>query len=157
MRVQASARFDVGGACAGLATLTGWAVVTPPADEECSARKSSAKVDGLALMASGSAAEKPVASGWLAGSQRCIFVRKRGDRWFLTSLCRMLLINGSSCLVACLKDARLERKPRMPKARREKRAAALSIRFPEPSCRDLPCNAVKSPQIEPAQCVRSQE
>jgi hypothetical protein len=62
------------------------ATATP--DDECSATKSPAKLAGFALIASGSATEKPVASGW----HKCIFVRKRGDRWFFTSLFLMRLM-----------------------------------------------------------------
>jgi hypothetical protein len=39
-----------------------------------------------------SSCETPAASGWVLGSHKCIFVRKRGDKWFFTSLCLTLLI-----------------------------------------------------------------
>jgi len=40
---------------------------TAAPDDECSAMESSSEYDGFALIASGSAPEKPVASGWLSG------------------------------------------------------------------------------------------
>ncbi len=88
-------------ACALLGTMaargrrepgTGPAGAMDVPDDECSATKSSVKLDGFALVASGSATEKPVASGWLSGWHRWICVRWRGDRWFFTSLFLMRLM-----------------------------------------------------------------
>lgn len=42
----------------------------------------------------GSSPAKPVASGRVPGWHKCIFVLKRGDKWFFTSLCLMLLIRA---------------------------------------------------------------
>jgi hypothetical protein len=65
-------------------------------DDECSATKSAAKPEGCVFIASGSASEKPVASGWLSGGlsggHKWIFVRKGGRRWFFTSLLLILLM-----------------------------------------------------------------
>lgn len=58
----------------------------------CSAEESPVNADGLSSVASGSAPEYPVASGKLAGSDSCIFVRWREDRWFFTSLFLMRLM-----------------------------------------------------------------
>ena len=95
MRVQVRALLESGAAWERLETATGrpGATAGPDSgpDEECSATKSSAGTFASASTASVSAPEKPVASGWLTGSHRCIFSLKRGGRGWLTPLLGMLL------------------------------------------------------------------
>jgi hypothetical protein len=67
MRLHTRALFDAAGAGWLSEPVTGWVGATALPDDECSATKSSAKVVGFALIASGSTPEKPVASGWLSG------------------------------------------------------------------------------------------
>jgi hypothetical protein len=56
-----------------------WSVDTATPGAECSVTKSAVKLDGFPVFVSDSASEKPVASGWLSGAQKCIFVRKLRD------------------------------------------------------------------------------
>jgi len=85
---------------------------------ECSSLRSSAKVEGLAGIEIDPAPEKPVASGWLSGYERCIALRNWAERWFLTSLFLTRLITTPTTgwvLVRCSSGA----KPGLLKARRE--------------------------------------
>jgi hypothetical protein len=45
----------------------------------------------MASAVAGSSLEKPVASGWVSGWHKCIFVWNWGDKWFFTSLSLMML------------------------------------------------------------------
>jgi hypothetical protein len=63
-----------------------WSVDAVAPDDECSATKSTVKLDRFALFVSDSASETPVASGWLSGAHKCIFVRNSRDRGFSASL-----------------------------------------------------------------------
>jgi hypothetical protein len=63
-----------------------WLVDPTMPGAECSVTKSALKLDRFALFVSDSAPEKPVASGWLSGAHKCIFVRNLRDRGFSASL-----------------------------------------------------------------------
>jgi hypothetical protein len=70
MQLHARALFDTAGGCELMESGKGFGGATVAPEAECSARKSLAKFDQAALIAFGSAAEKPVASGWVSGSLR---------------------------------------------------------------------------------------
>lgn len=80
VRFQARAVLESVTALGRMETATGRPGVTEGPGEECSATKSPARTVASASIASVSAPEKPVASGWLPGSHRCIFSLKRGGK-----------------------------------------------------------------------------
>ena len=75
MQIHDCTLLDVAGACGPMEPTKGLSGARAAQEGECSAIKSSAKLNGFAWIASGSPTEKPVASGWLSGSHKWIFVR----------------------------------------------------------------------------------
>ncbi len=86
MQLHDCTLLDVASARGSMELINGLPCASTVPKDECSATKSSANMDRSVWAASDSAAEKPVASGWLSGWHRWIWVRWRRDRWFFTSL-----------------------------------------------------------------------